>query len=337
MSDTPTVTPERLMQMAWAFAPPLMVAAAVQNSVFDSLADGPKSIADLGKVTGSSERGLTALLNGLSALGLLARDGNGRYDLTAESAAFLVRDAPGYLGAFFHHISGQVMQDWLQLPEAVRTGRSPVAVNEEQNGSPFFEKFVEALFGSNYPAARSLAQALEIEQRNESVRVLDLAAGSSVWSIALAQQSPHVTATAVDWPGVLEITRRVVARNGLTERYQFIAGDLLEAEFGSGYDIATLGHILHSEGEERSRRLLKKTHDALKPGGLIAIAEFLVNQDRSGPPNALIFALNMLVHTDKGSTYSFEEISEWLTATGFIDIRSIAAPAPSPLIVAKRG
>ena len=114
------------------------------------------------------------------------------------------------------------------------------------------------------------------------------------------------------------------------------ASQLLEADFGGNYNVATLGHILHSEGVERSRALLAKTFKALAPGGTIAIAEFLVNRDRSGPANALLFAVNMLVNTENGSTYSFEEISSWLGEAGFTNARSLDAPGPSPLILATK-
>src|SRR6185437_13136838 len=120
------------------------------------------------------------------------------------------------------------------------------------------------------------------------------------------------------------------------DRYTYREGDLQEADFGSGYQVATLGHILHSEGEERSRKLLAKTFDALAPGGTIAIAEFLVNEDRSGPMNGLIFAVNMLVNTDSGNTWSFEEIARWLRDARFVDARILSSRGPSPLILAKK-
>jgi ubiquinone/menaquinone biosynthesis C-methylase UbiE len=175
-----------------------------------------------------------------------------------------------------------------------------------------------------------------VARAERPVSVLDLAAGSGVWGIALAQKSPRVRVTAVDWPGVLDVTRKVAARHGIADRFRFVAGDLEQADFGTGHQIATLGHILHSEGEARSRALLKKTAVALAPGGTITIAEFLVHADRSGPPNGLIFAVNMLVNTEVGDTYSFEEIKGWLTEAGFKDARTVEAPGPSPLILAEK-
>ena len=142
--------------------------------------------------------------------------------------------------------------------------------------------------------------------------------------------------TAVDWPGVLDVTRKVATRLGVAGRFSFVAGDLATADFGRGHHIATLGHILHSEGERRGRALLKKTFKALAKGGTIAIAEFLVDDARTGPPVSLIFAVNMLVNTDEGDTWSFDEIAGWLREAGFRDPRTIEAPGPSPLILATK-
>jgi hypothetical protein len=110
----------------------------------------------------------------------------------------------------------------------------------------------------------------------------------------------------------------------------------MAANFGSGDQIATLGHILHSEGEKRSRQLLRKTFDALAPGGTIAIGEFVANDDRTGPPNALMFAVNMIINTEEGNTFTFAEMSSWLREAGFVNPRQFEAPAPSPLILANK-
>jgi len=120
------------------------------------------------------------------------------------------------------------------------------------------------------------------------------------------------------------------------DRFDFVEGDLSEADFGNGYDIATLGHILHSEGEQRSRQLLKKTFGALKPGGRIVIAEWLVNDRRTEPTHSLMFAVQMLVNTEHGDTFSFNEIKSWLEDAGFKKVHKLEAPGPSPLIVATK-
>jgi SAM-dependent methyltransferase len=335
--DSPShVTPERIMQFMWGYAPPLILEAAVRHRVFDVLDKGPRTIEQLRAETGASVRGLRAVLNALVGLELLSRDGEGRYALTPESATYLVRGKPDYRGGMVQHTSTQLLPKWMQLSEIVRTGKPAARVNREEEGEAFFQHFVEDLFPFNHAAAQALAAAVGVDEATKPVRVLDLAAGSGVWGIVLAQKSPHVRVTAVDWPGVLTVTRRVAERQGVAERFQFVAGDLHEADFSSGHDIAVFGHILHSEGAARSRRLLQKTFAALAPGGTAVIAEFLAQDDRMGPPQALIFGVNMLVNTDEGDVFSVEEIRRWLEEAGFRNVRTIESPGPSPLILATK-
>jgi ubiquinone/menaquinone biosynthesis C-methylase UbiE len=329
------VTPDRIMQFSWGYAPTLIIQAALQHHIFDLLDESPKTVDELAKATAASKRGLTSILNALVGLQFLANS-NGRYSLTPESATFLVSTKPGYHGAFFTHTLDQILPRWLQLNEVVRSGKPAMAANDQKEGADFFAHFVEALFPMGYPAARALGEHLGLAKTTGPVKVLDLAAGSGVWGIALAEQSPNVRIWAVDWPMVLETTKRVAARHGMSDRLTAIAGDLLDAKFGSDYTVAILGHIIHSEGEKRSRQLLRKTFDALAPGGTIAIAEFVPNDDRTGPPNALIFAVNMLVNTQEGDTFTFAEMSHWLRETGFVDPRQLEAPGPSPLILATK-
>jgi SAM-dependent methyltransferase len=267
---------------------------------------------------------------------LLARDDTHRFSLTPESAAFLVSDSPATLGPFFKQIATTLIPTWLRINEAVRSGRPSQAMNQEGVGGAFFEEFVESLFSINFAAASALGAHFGLAQSQKPVSVLDIAAGSGVWSIALARQSPDVKATAVDWPQVLPVTRRLVERHGLGARFRFIEGDILEADLGKSHDLAVLGHILHSEGEERSKVLLKRVHDALAPGGSIAIADFLVDPDRRGPALPLIFAVNMLIHSDRGTTWSYEEIGRFLAEAGFVETRQLDVPGPSPLILAER-
>ena len=333
---TAQVTPERIMQFAWGYVPPLVLEAAIRHRVFDVLDNGPKTVHEVHVETGASERGLTAIMNALVGLDFLAKDEQSRYSLTPESAAFLVSAKPGFQGGLIRHCSEQLIPKWLRLNEIVATGKPSQSVNQQASGSDFFQQFVNDIFPMSYPSAQALARHLNAGGAGLSARVLDLAAGSGVWGIALAQSSEHVRVTAVDWPDVLPVTRETVGRFGLANRFSFIEGDLLEADFGSDHTIATLGHILHSEGRERSRALLTKTFRALASGGTIAIAEFLVNADRTGPVNGLFFAVNMLVNTDNGDTYSFEEISSWLAEAGFTNARTLDSPGPSPLILATK-
>ena len=333
--STQAPTPERIFQFAWGYAPLLILEAAVNLQVFDLLEHAPKTAERLAKDTGASIRGLRALLDALVGLQFLKRKGP-RYALTPESDTFLVSRKPLFHGGFFHHMVRQVMPNWMSLTETVRSGLPVTPVNAQAQGADFFAEFVEGIFPMSYRAAKALGEHLRFSELNSPASVLDIGAGSGVWGIALAQQSPHVTILAVDWPKVLQVTQRIAHRLGFHDRLKTSAGDLLEADFGRGHHLATIGHILHSEGQKRSRRLLRKVFDALAPGGTVAISEFMPHNDRTGPANALIFAVNMLVHTTEGDTFTFKEMSGWLREAGFRNPRLLEAPAPSPLVLATK-
>ena len=334
--QTKKLTPERLQQLGFAYAPPLIISAAVNNKVFDALDGGAKTVEQLQKETGASPRGLRAIMDALVGMELLKKDRQSRYSLTPESQAFLISEKPATLAGLFGSILPVLTSRWLRLTDIVRDGQPPVAVNQETEGTEFFSQLVETIIPMSYAGAQKLADHLKVANAKEQTRVIDLAAGSGIWGIAVAQKSPQVRVTAVDWAGMIPTTKRITEKFGVRDRFDFIEGDLSEANFGSGYDVATLGHILHSEGEERSRQLLKKTFRALKSGGTIAIAEWLVNDERTKPLPSLMFSVQMLVNTEKGNTFSFNEIKKWLEKAGFKKVRKLEAPGPSPLILATK-
>jgi hypothetical protein len=135
---------------------------------------------------------------------------------------------------------------------------------------------------------------------------------------------------------MIPTTKRITKKFGVADRFKFIEGDIGDVDFGSGYDIAVLGHILHTEGEQRSWKLLKKTFGALKSGGTIAIGEWLVNDERTEPLPSLMFAVQMLVNAEHGDTFSFNEIKAWLEDAGFKNTRTLDVPGPSPLVLATK-
>ena len=146
------------MQLAWGYAPPLIIAAAVRAGVFAALKDHPRSIDELVQATGASARGLRAVVNALVALQLLRRQ-DGGYALTPESATYLVPGLAGYRGDFFHHHTDHLLPQWMQLAEVLRTGRPVVATNREDGGADHFAGFVESLFPGSYPAAKALGKS----------------------------------------------------------------------------------------------------------------------------------------------------------------------------------
>jgi len=150
----------------------------------------------------------------------------------------------------------------------------------------------------------------------------------------VAEADPGAHLTFQDFPGVLEHTKQYVKRHGLEKRADYLPGDLKQVDFGEGrYDVALLGNIVHSEGEASSRDLFRRLHRALRPEGQLAVIDILPNEERTGPPWAVVFALNMLVNTSDGDTYTLDEYRGWLTDAGFARVETAEIGSHSPLVV----
>jgi len=230
-----------------------------------------------------------------------------------------------------------ILEAWLNLAEVIRTGRSPLHLEQQQAAEEFFPALVRTLHAVNREPARRAAAALGAGTARKGMRVVDVACGSGVWGIAIAQADPEARITAQDYPGVFAVTRECVAREGVEAQYEYLPGDLKAVNFGaSRYDLAILGNIVHSEGERPSRDLLRRMAKALKPGGRIAIVDMIPNDERTGPPFPVMFALNMLVHTAEGDTYTLAEYRTWLEEAGFTRVETADIGSHSPLIVATK-
>lgn len=312
-----------------------MLDAAVNLGIFDALSAGPLTSVELAQHCHMSMRGARPLLDALASLRFLKKE-DGRYSLASDSAAFLVKTSPTFLGGFVQHNVHNLLPAWQQLETVVRTGKPAKSLDSEQQGAAFFKDFVPALFTMSQAAARVLAEAILKERDNTPMRVLDVGAGSGVFGIALAAASRDATVTLADWKEVLNVAREIARERDVLDRLSFIEGDLFESDFASDFDVATLGNILHMESAERCQILLRKVYQALAPGGTIAIIEYVPDDDRTGQPISLIFAVNMLVNTTGGDTYTFGEINEWLLQAGFENTRRVDTPSPSPAILAAK-
>ena len=326
---------QRMMQISFGFAPLFILHTAINLKVFDHLATREATAEDLRKACNASTRGMIALLDALAGLGWLEKDGS-FYRLNEDSEQLFVRSKPSYSGAIFQHFISDILPVFQDLEEVVRSGKPARARNQQGEGGAFFQKFVSALFPMAYPAAKILASKIPLDTWDKGAKVLDLAAGSGVWGIAIAEAHQNVTVTAVDWPEVLPVTRQTAERFGVGDRFHYVAGDLDGVEFGSNYALAILGNILHCEGDTRSEQLLLKTYQSLAPGGTIAIAEFLIDGNRVSPLPAVLFNVNMLVNTEQGRVYSFSELERWLKDCGFSNVRLLQVPCSSPLILADK-
>ena len=246
-----------------------------------------------------------------------------------------MRESRDYVGWLME--SGALMDAWAQLTECVRTGRPSQRVESQEMAEQFFPLLVRTLHVVNREPARRTAATLGAGRDAKGLRVLDVACGSGVWGIAFAEADREARVTAQDFPGVFPTTREYVERHGLAERFDYLPGDLKEVDFGEAqYDLALLGNIVHSEGEQSSRDLFRRLHRALRPRGRVVVIDMIPDDARTAPPYPLIFALNMLVNTELGDTYTLAEYTRWLNEAGFSRVETADIGSHSPAIIGHR-
>jgi ubiquinone/menaquinone biosynthesis C-methylase UbiE len=324
--------PQAIQQMWFSYAPSCVLSAAVQLDVFSHVAAGNGTAAEVARAAGATERGTRMLLDALAGLELVSKRDD-RYELRPLAAEYLVRDRPNYMGAVLE--TTYLMDSWSRLADIIRSGSAPHRLERQQEAEQFFPRLVRSLHVMHREQARRLAAALGAGTTRQGPHVLDVACGSGVWGIAIAEADPRARVTAHDFPVVLETTREYLRRHDVERQFDLVPGDLKEADFGeSRFDLAVLGHVLHSEGEASSRALLRRIARALKPGGRVAILEMVPNDERTGPPFPLLFALNMLVHTTEGGTFTLSEYMDWLKEAGFNTVETVEIGGSSPAIIA---
>ena len=325
-------TPEKVMQIitgGWASS---ILGAATTHGVFNALEGNPANAETVAKNTRISLRGAQALLDGLTGLGLLTLS-EGRYQNTPDASVFLVKGKPSYLGGMAE-VFLQDFPTWQKLPEAAKTGLPSAGNTADVADNPFWHVLVPAIAALSFPVAQMAAERLGIAKAG-AVSWLDVGGGSGVWSAVWLGANKQAVGNQLDWPNVNKIGRAYVANFGVADRFQTIDGDFHTADFGSAkYDFAIYAHIAHQESPAENVAIFCKFRKALKPGGTLVINDFILNNDRTGHPFAMMFASQMLVVTKNGFTYRQSDYREWLSEAGFKSVDIVPTPGPSTLVFA---
>jgi predicted O-methyltransferase YrrM len=267
------------------------------------------------------------LLNALVALGVIAKQDD-VFRNTPEAARQLCGESRLALMHTVH-----LWPRWSTLTECVRDGRAVARQPREARGEEWTTAFIAAMHRN---ATERAALVVEAVGAGAVRRMLDLGGGSGAYSIAFARANPELRAEILDLDAVVPIARGHIERAGLAERVTARAGDLGAASYGQGFDLVFISAICHMLGPEDNRAMLRKSLEALAPGGRVVIQDFILERGKTAPRNAALFALNMLVGTEEGSSYSEDEYAEWLRETGCTEIRRVRLPGPTGLMIARR-
>ena len=300
--------------------------AGIELEVFTAIGEGNTTVTDIAKRCQASEKGTRILCDFLTIMGLLAKDGD-QYGLTVDSAAFLDKRSPAYIGGATEFMCSDLLTRGSKfMTEAVRKGGT--ALDDEGTVSadnPVWINFARAMAALMALPAQLMANLVD-PNADQKLKILDIAAGHGLFGISFATRNKQAEVTALDWKAVLEVAKENAAKAGVTDRYNTIEGSAFDVEFGSGYDLILLTNFLHHFDPPTCETLLKKVRAALADGGRAVTLEFIPNDDRITPPDAASFSMMMLISTPSGDAYTFAELERMFANAGFS--RSTLHPLP---------
>ena len=322
--------PDDLNRMVRGYQESRILLSALELDVFTAVREGATAAA-VARRCGTERRATELLLNALVALGVLRLSGEG-YVNSPAAAQFFVADAPDDARiALRHNLS--LWSTWSSLTDAVREGHTALRAEMRDRDDDWTVPFIAAMHRGAAVRAPLVVEAVGAASVR---RMLDVGGGSGAYAIAFAHANPRLAAVVLDLPTVLPIAEGHIAEAGLSQRVTTRAGDLRKDDFGRDFDLVFLSSICHMLGPEGNRDLLARAARALAPGGRVVIQDFILEPDRTGPKQAVLFAINMLVGTEAGSTYTEAEYAAWLTAAGLSDLQRIRLRGPADLMMGTR-
>ena len=328
-------TPERFFNTVNAYQQTEAMKTAIELELFTAIAEGNTTAAMIAKRCQATERGVRILCDFLTIHGFLTKEG-AAYGLAPDSALFLNRHSPAYIGGSIEFLLAPRLRDsHVRLTEAVRQGRTALGEGTLETENPDWVKFANAMMPLMHMPAEIMAT--ELQNGGKADKVLDIAASHGLFGISVAKRNPTAHIYATDWKNVLEAAKKNAEAMGIAERYHLLPGNAFEIDFGTDYDLVLIPNFLHHFDPPTCTAFMRKVHAALKAGGRAAIAEFVPNPDRTTPPTAAAFSMIMLATTPSGDAYTFAELESIAKNAGFARVELAAAEMGiNRLVVAHR-
>jgi hypothetical protein len=333
--------PSHIMQTATGFWASKVLLTAVGLDLFSVLGDRAMTARELGDALGLHPRGTFDFFDALVALGFLERDGDGpdgRYRNTSETAAFLVKTSPTYIGGFPAIMNSRLYRFWGDLEEGLKTGRPQNEV--KHTGRPLFDElyadparmreFLDAMSGFQAGNFAALAEKVDFSSYRT---VTDVGGCLALLSRVLAGRHPQLRCKSFDLPVVGPHARAAVADAGMSDRIEIVDGDFFTDDFPKA-DVVTMGNILHDWNLETKMMLIRKAYAALPAGGMLVAIENVIDDARRENAFGLLMSLNMLIELGDGFDYTGADFRKWCTEVGFGRCEIVPLTGPTSAAVA---
>lgn len=326
-------SPQLFFQTINAYQRTEALKAAIELEVFTAIGEGNTTAAEIAKRCDASERGTRILCDFLCIMGFLNKEAN-RYSLTQDSAIFLDKRSPAYMGGVTGFISTPELTDaFRNFAAIVRKGGTISSEGGTVSAeNPIWVKFARAMAPMMAMPAQMLAKIVD-PNADAKLKVLDIAAGHGLYGIEFDKNNPQAEVVALDWAPVLEVAVENAKLAGVSDRYSTLAGSAFDVDYGTGYDLVLLTNFLHHFDIPTNETLLRKVYPALNDGGRVATVEFVPNDDRITPPDAAAFSVTMLGGTEGGDAYTFAEFEKMFANAGFAHSEIQPLPASIEQVV----
>ena len=289
---------------------------AIRLDLFTKIAEGTTGAEALAKAAAADPRSIRSLCDYLTSIGHLTKSGE-TYGLTASSATFLDRRSPAYLGTVEAFLaSPQNQAQALTDPLSFIRKDGTVEAGNLAPDNPVWVAYARAMIPLAGPVARATAKVLG-PLAPDARRILDIAAGSGLFGIEMLRALPKARAVALDWAHVLEVAAENAGKRGVGDRLELKPGSALELDWGTGYDIVLLPNFVHHFDHAMNVELMKRAKQALRPGGRLAVIEFVPNPDRVSIPTIAAFSLMMRVTTPQGDAFTAAELEAMARDAGY--------------------
>jgi precorrin-6B methylase 2 len=310
---------EKLFEMGRQFQPTCVLLAAAELEIFELFRDDAKlSAAQLASEIGSDFRATTILLDALAALGILRKEKE-TYSLPPALSQSLLSDGKTSVLSMLQH-QANCLRRWSELAWVVKNGTPPGRRSSLRGDKGDLQSFIGAMDNVSAPVARAVLQDLKLSSMQE---LLDLGGASGSWTIAWLNLYPRARAVLYDLPEVIPMAKERVGKTGLIERTEFVAGDFNSDPLPKGFDTVWLSAIVHQQSRRENTGLYQKIRASLHPGGRLLIRDIVMDDPHTEPPAGALFAVNMLVGTSSGGTFSLREFEEDLKAAGFKEVQQL--------------
>lgn len=335
-----TLDPEHILQIGMGFMASKTLLSAVEFEVFSVIGSGSATAKELEPAIGLHGRSSLDFLDALVSLGLLERDSSGptaSYRNTPDTAVFLDKASPAYLGGILEMASSRLYRFWADLSEALQTGRPQ---NEVKSGGDFFtelygdeqrlETFLSAMQGLQAGNHHTLLERVDLSNVGS---LCDIGGANGALAAFIAQRYPAIEVTTLDLPAVAPVATRHLAKAGLEGRVRVVSGDFFRDPWPQA-EVLVLGNILHDWGAEQKRVLIQQAFRALPPGGRLIAIENVIDPERRQNTFGLLMSLNMLIETDAGFDYTGADFNDWCMEAGFSKTEVVPLAGPGSAAIA---